>query len=282
MSGGGSLGLGKQKTDASSSSFGQSSSMSQDTSTSFGSSMGGSSQQIAFEDLYKQLYGGASSAAGAAAANAPELADAARQLFTGGTNFLQGLNTDPGTQYLTDRLSGDNPQLQQQADLLREDTGRLFTDNINPAITSRAVAGGTLGGGRQGVAQGIAADALGRSFTAGDVALRSHDLDARDAAAMAISSNSVAAANTGLGALPGLLDVATRGAESPLLASSSLAAIMGGPSTLTTSFSNATQQSIANAFSRASGTQTSDSVSRGRGWNFSASGYGGVGASSGG
>lgn len=281
MSGGGSLGLSKQKQDAQSTSEGFSNSMSQDTSTSYGSSVGGSNQNIAFEDLYRQLYGGANSAAGAAAANAPELANAARSLFTGGTDFLSGLGHDQGTEYLQSRLSGDNPQLQQQADLLREDTGRLFTDNINPAITSRAVAGGTLGGGRQGVAQGIAADALGRSFAAGDVALRSNDIAARDAAAMAVSSNSIASANTGLGALPGLLDVATRGAEAPLASYSSLAAIMGGPTTLTSSFSNATQQSIANAFSRASGQQTSQSTSRGRGWNFSASGYGGVGASGG-
>lgn len=278
MSGGGSLGLGKQKQDAQSTSEGFSNSMSQDTSTSYGSSVGGSNQNIAFEDLYRQLYGGANSAAGAAAANAPELANAARGLFTGGTDFLSGLGHDQGTEYLQSRLSGDNPQLQQQADLLREDTGRLFTDNINPAITSRAVAGGTLGGGRQGVAQGIAADALGRSYAAGDVALRSNDIAARDAAAMAVSSNSIASANTGLGALPGLLDVAARGAEAPLASYSSLAAIMGGPTTLTNSFSSATQQSIANAFSRASGQQTSESTSRGRGWNFSGSGYGGVGA----
>lgn len=281
MSGGGSLGLGKQKTDSQSqsSSYGVSNSMSQDNSASFGSSVGGSGQTIAFEDLYKQLYGGANAAAGAAAAGAPEIADAARQLFTGGTNFLQGLGADKGTEYLDSRLTGNNPALQEQIDLLRQDTGQFFNENINPAITSRAVAGGTLGGGRQGVAQGIAADAAGRSFASGAATLRANDLNARDAAAMAVSSNSVAAANTGLGALPGLLDVATRGVEAPLTSYSALASIMGGPTTLTSSFSDATQQSIANAFSRASGLQTADSesTSRGRGWNFSASGYGGVG-----
>lgn len=289
MSGGGALGLGKQKTDSQSTtdSFGISSSMSQDMSSSYGTSVGGSvnssNQNIAFEDLYKQLYGGASSAAGAAAASAPEIASAARQLFTGGANFLQELDADPGTAYLTNRLSADNPVLQTQVDALRQDTGRLFTENLNPAITSRAVAGGTLGGGRQGVAQGLAMESAAREFERGATALRGGDISARDAAAMAVASNSVSAASTGLGSLPGLLDLVSTGAEAPLASYSALSSIMGGPTTLSTSqgssFSNATQQSVANAFARSSGQQgtISQSTTRGRGWNFSASGYGGVG-----
>lgn len=273
MSGGGALGLGKQKTDSQSTSdsFGISNSMSQDVSASSGST----TQGIAFEDLFKQLYSGAGAAAGAAAASAPEIASAAKQLFTGGSNFLQGLGLDSGTGYLEDRLSSDNPVLEQQIAGLREDTGRLFTEQFNPAITSEAVAGGNLGGGRQGVAQGAAMDTLARQFTQGAVALRANDISQRDSVAAQVASGSLAAAGTGLGALPGLMDVLTSSNETGLAPYSALASIMGGPTVL----SQSTSQSAAQAFSKAFGQQgsTTQSTSRGRGWNFSASGYGGVG-----
>lgn len=302
MSGGGALGLGKQKSDSSSTgqstsdSFGSNVSISGDTSASYGSSTAGgasrTTQGIAFEDLYAQLYKGASSAAHGAVANAGQLAEVASGLFSGGSRFLEDIGGDAGTEYLEDRISGDNPLLQEQIDLLREDTGRLFNEELNPAITSRAVAGGTLGGGRQGIAQGLAMEAASDQFTRGAVALRSNDMAMRDEAAATVAQNSLQGAATGLGALPGLLELMKSGVTSEMDIYGGLSAIMGGPTVLSQSqaqdFSRSNSQTIADAFSRSYGEQTSksqatnSSVGKSRGWNFNMSGYGGVGASGGG
>lgn len=302
MSGGGALGLGKQKSDSSSSgqstseSFGSNVAVSGDTSSSYGrSTAGGTSrttQDIAFEDIYSQLYGGASTAARGAVANAGQLAEVAQQLFSGGSQFLEGIGGDAGTQYLEDRLSGENPVLQEQIDLLREDTGRLFSEELNPAITSRAVAGGTFGGGRQGVAQGMAMETAADQFTRGAVALRSNDMAMRDQAAATVAENSLAGAATGLGALPGLLDLVNSGVTAEMGIYGGLSSILGGPTVLSQSqaadFSQSSSQSIADAFSRSYGEQsstsqaTNTSTGKARGWNFNMSGYGGVGASGGG
>lgn len=274
MSGGGALGLGKSKQDSSSYGFSESES----GQTSQSESLGFSTQDIAFEDLFSQLYGNASGAASRTVAQAPELANAARQLFSGGTRFLEGLGTDAGTNHLTSRITGENPLLQENIAGLEEDVGRLFSERLNPAITSRAVAGGTLGGGRQGVAQGLATETAAREFTRGALALRTSDMQMRDQAAAQVAANSLSAASTGLGALPSLLDLTERGQNAELGVYSSLSSILGGPTVMT----EAGQQSrsVADAFSRSFGEERS--TSKGRAWNFSMSGYGGVGASGGG
>lgn len=281
-----SLGLGQSKdrsySESTSDAYGYSQSESQDVSRSFQDSVSGgtsgSSQAIAFAPIFEQLFSGASKAGQGALLGANEITRAATQLFTGGSKFMEGLGGDVGTQYLADRVTGDNPVLQQNIDLLREDAGRLFSEQLNPAITSRAVAGGNLGGGRQGVAQGLATEAVTREFVRGSTALRTADQAQRDAAAGTVASNSLAAASTGLGALPGLLDLLERGNSAELGIFSNLSSILGGPTTLTTSssdsFSRSTAQSVAEAFSRAFGENTSasraGSHARGDAWNFSA------------
>src|SRR5678816_4539384 len=116
-------------------------------------------------------------------------------------------------------------RLNDQIAGLKADLGDLFTDELNPAITSHAVAGGTLGGGRQGVAQGIAMGDIAKQFARGSTALRTADQGQRDAAAMEIARNSLGAANTGLGSLPMLFDLAERGNNSELGVYSSLSNI---------------------------------------------------------
>lgn len=227
----------------------------------------GSTQDIFQSDVFARLYGNASTAAGEAAAGAGELRTAAQQLFTGGNQFLEQLGGDAGSAYLENRLSASNPVLEQQISQLQQDTGRLFREELNPAITSRAVGGGTLGGGRQGVAQGLAADSAARVFTQGATALRAGDIASRDAVAQSIATNSLNAASTGLGALPSLLDVLERGNNSGLQPYSQLSQILGGPQTLTTA------QSMARAFGeqRATSSGTSSGYGRGSSWNFDTS-----------
>lgn len=283
----GSLGFNKDKQDAqsqstsSSTSYGYSGSESGDTSQSFSSGVSGgssrSNQTIAFEDLYKQLYGNAAGAANNVAMGAPQLQEAAQQLFTGGSQFLQSLGGDAGSNYMNERITGASP-VEDIIASMKTDAASLFNEELNPAITARAVAGGTLGGGRQGVAQGVAQAKVTDDFTRNAASLRYADVQAKDAMAANIAGNSIAAASTGLGALPGLLDIFERGQNAELAPYSNLAAIMGGPTALTsaeaTDFSRTTAQSVADAFSRSFGEQTAESESqstaksRGRSYGF--------------
>jgi hypothetical protein len=209
-----------------------------------------SGQSVAFGDLFSQLYGNASSAAGRAVAGAGELGATARQLFTGGSNFLSNLGQDAGTSYLTDRLQNNDVQT-AQLDTLREQTGRLFSENINPAITSRNVQGGTLGGSRQGVAQGIGMGAAADAFTQGATQILSNNQQQKDTAAAQVLQGSLGAASTGLGALPNLLNLATQGNNSELGVYGVLSSILGGPTTLSSSQSTSISESLAKAFSQA-------------------------------
>ncbi len=249
-----SLGASSSKASSQNTSAATSESLQQATSSS------NSGQTVAFGDLFSQLYGNASSAAGRAVAGAQELGATARQLFTGGSDFLSNLGKDAGTSYLTDRLNSDDVQ-NAQLDTLREQTGRLFSEQINPAITSRNVSGGTLGGSRQGVAQALGAGTAADAFTQGATQILSNNQQQKDTAAAQVLQGSLQAASTGLGALPNLLNLATQGNNSELGIYSVLSSILGGPTTLTSS--NSVSQSLAQAFSQASSQGTSKSSSFG-------------------
>lgn len=279
----GSLGYGESKTksdaQSTSSSYGYQGSESSDISRSFSDGVSGgqssSRQAIAFEDLFRQLYGGATTAAGNVAMGAPQLQQTAQQLFTGGSQFLQTLGENAGSNYLEERLNGSSP-VEDIIASMRTDAGNLFSEELNPAITSRAVASGNLGGGRQGVAQGIAQAKVAENFTRDAATLRYQDVQAKDNIAATVASNSIASAGTGLGALPGLLDIFERGQNAELAPYASLSSILGGPTTLTEAssddFSRTTAQSFANAFSRSFGEESSRAQStsrqRGRSFNF--------------
>lgn len=190
-----------------------------------------SGQRVAFEDVFANLFSGAS---GAAAGIDPSvLTEQANLLFSGGLNFLDDLGGGAGTDFLESRVAGESPVLQEQIDALGSDIGEFFREEINPAITSEAVAGGALGGGRQGVAQGRAAEAAGREFSRGVTSLRASDIAARDAAARALGQQRIAGAGTGLAALPALGSIADLGFGAELDPFTQLAAILGGPTTLT-------------------------------------------------
>jgi hypothetical protein len=268
MSGGGMLGMGKSQQQAS----GWNQSDSSQQSTSLSSSQSTGDQTVFNSDMITQLMQKAGMAAGTAV-QGNDIASAAKQLFTGGTDFLSSLQSpsDAGTSYLTDRLNNSDAADAQIAQL-QKDTGQLFTDQFNPAITADAVSSGNLGGGRQGVAQGIAMDSLARQFSSQATAIRSNDQAQKDAAASTVAGNSLTAANTGLGALPGLLSVVSQGNNSDLDIYSKLAGIYGSPTTLSSSQSTSASAAIANAIAKSFGTNQSS----GNAWNFQAAGQGGI------
>ncbi len=116
---------------------------------------------------------------------------AAAGLGAGNINAAQTANRalfDPGA------------QIKAQTDSLRFGLGKLFTDEINPAIENAAIASGGFGGGRQGVAQGVAAGQLGNAFTQGlgDITARAN-----------------AQAQVAIGAAPGLAQAGVGAAAAP-------------------------------------------------------------------
>lgn len=266
--------FGGSKSDAFSRGSSSSFDRSQSGSVSGGVSETGSTsaQGIAFEDVFARLFGGAEGAAGAL--DPSLLTDAANQLFGSGSQFLEGLGGDAGSSYLESRLSGDNAVLEEQIDLLGEDLGDFFSEEINPAITAEAIGGGALGGGRQGVAQGAAASALGEEFRRGASALRTGDIAARDAAAGLIANKGSTDAGVGLSSLPGLLGVAETGAFASLAPSERLAAILGDPTVLTQAESFGSAEDFARAFAASFGQSQSstESGSKSRAFSFSPGG----------
>lgn len=237
----------------------QSTQQSNAASTSAGSSQSFSQDSIAFEDIFARMFGGAEGAAGGL--DPSMLTDAANQLFSGGLDVMNQLGGDAGSQYLEGRL-GENDVLQQQIDLLGEDLGGFFNEQLMPGITSQAVGGGALGGGRQGVAQGMAADQVGDLFTQGATALRAGDMQARDAAAGVLAGNAGQNAMTSLQGLPGLAGLADMGFGAAMSPYERLAGILGGPTTLTNAGS--TSADFANSFSNSFAQSTASSRSRGK------------------
>lgn len=222
-----------------------------------GFSVAGSDQRVAFEDIFARMFGGAE---GAAAGLDPSLlTNAANSLFGSGAAFMDQIGGDAGTQYLEGRLDSENPVLQEQIDLLGEDLGRFFNEELLPGITSNSVHGGALGGGRQGVAQGAAMREVGDQFTRGSVSLRAGDIAARDSAAMTLAGNSLDGASIGLGALPSMMGIANAGFSAGMQPYERLAAILGGPTTLGSSFS--TSADWARAWSESFGESSASSES---------------------
>lgn len=180
----------------------------------------------------------------------------------GGFDALSGIagGTNPALQQLQQQASGQNPFLQQNIDQLGGDVTRQFERGL-AGIAGQAVGAGQLGGGRQGVAEGLLGEAATREFARGSTQLRSEDITRQLQASQAVLGAQAGAGGQlgaqglqgllgqqglqqagqlgagqlglgGLGQLGGLFDLgfAPFGAEfSPL---QSLAGIIGGPTVL--------------------------------------------------
>ena len=245
-----------------SSSTSQSDSMNQSdsASSSGGFSAAESEQSVAFEDIFARMFGGAEGAAGGL--DPSMLTGAANSLFSSGSGFMQGISGNQGNAYLQDRLSGDNEAMQGQIDMLGQDLGNFFNQELMPGIASESIQGGQLGGGRQGVAQGKAISEMGNQFTRGATELRAGDVAARDQAAMSLSGNAVSGAMAGfqgMGAMAGIADMGFNAGMAPY---ERLAAIMGGPTVLGSSSSNSADWASAWSESFGQSSATSESESR--------------------
>jgi hypothetical protein len=248
------------KQDSNSSAWSNSNDMSASSSLGYGQST--STSNIAFADLFKQLYSGAS-------AKAFSLADSfsnadARSLFNGGTDLLKSLQKGPADEYLSSRLTGANEALESQIASLKNDAGDVFSNKILPALTRRGIGSGTFGGSRGAIAEGQAAGELGRGLMSTIGGLRSNDMNARDSLAQFMNTSQLARTQTGLSALPGLFDLQQGSQLGALAPYQSLAQILGGPTVL--SDAQSTNSSISDAFSQA--IQQSGSTSRSKGRTY--------------
>lgn len=260
------IGGSSSKSSSEASSYGYTGSRSDSLSTQQGSSRSGSSssQDIAFKDLFARLYGGAASAAGGISGEGVK--SAGDMLFSGGLGFLEALQGGDAALYLRDRVNGSSGVLDEQIGALKEDLGSFFRDELNPAITSQAVGGGQLGGGRQGVSQGIAVGKVSQEFQRGATALRSADQAQRDTAARDLFSLSNQGAAAGLSAIPGLLDTKSRAEMASLAPYQALAGILGGPTVLgeSSSFGESSSEAVARSISESFGEDFSQSKSKGK------------------
>src|SRR5690606_40238793 len=160
-----------------------------------------STQSVYADEFLRMLYGGATGATMRAAALAPQFAESARALFTGGIQFLDQLRGGAGAEYLQSRLDGDG-LAEERIALLSEDVGRFLRTEALPSIQSRAISAYGLGGARQGLAEGRAIEGVTREFQRGATEIRMQEQAARDAIASQLMAGEQSAAAAGLSALP--------------------------------------------------------------------------------
>ena len=216
-------------------------------SASTSSSQSSSSQSVFQGDIFAQLFGNASNIAGGI--DTSGLTDAANQLFTSGSGFLGDLQelsagTDVSGQFLSDRISGEGGFVDENIAALGEDLGQFFNEQLLPGITSEAVGGGQLGGGRQGVAQGKAIESVGREFRRGSLDIRNQDLRERTEAARTLSAQRLSASQAGLTGAQQQFDLANAATLTPFSPFLTLAEILGTPTVLGESQSTSESLSI--------------------------------------
>jgi hypothetical protein len=222
------------------SSFGNTSSDS--VSSSVGTST--SSQQIAFEDLFKKLYGGAGAAADSI--DTGDISQAGKTLFSGGLQFLNNLQGNAGTDALASRLT-DTTARDTQLEALKSNLGDFFNESVLPGITSAGVGTGTLGGGRDDVLKALATKAIAGQYSQGAASIISADQGQRDDAAKALASITGQNATSGLSSLSALYGLNQSGDTAALAPYQILSQIIGGPTVLGSSSSTQLSSSLASS-----------------------------------
>ena len=211
------------------------------------SSQSASTQDVFAADLFRKLFGEASNVAGGI--DTAGLTERANELFDSGTGFLGDLQEisageDVSGQFLSSLISGEGGFVDENIAALSEDLGQFFNEELLPGITSEAVGGGQLGGGRQGVAQGKAVESIGREFRRGSLDIRNADLRRRQDAAKTLSAQRLSASQAGLTGAQQQFDLANAATLAPFTPFLTLSQILGSPTTLTQSQSSSKSKSL--------------------------------------
>lgn len=226
-------------------------------STSASTGISSSTDRIAFQDLFQNLFGGASAAAGGI--NTAGLSGAANQLFGSGGDFLSKLQSGgAGGDFLESQLTNRDDLANQQVDLLGTDINKFLTESIIPGIDSTGIQAGTFGGGRGAVARGIAGEGATREFARGATAIRQGERDRTTGIASTLLGENTRQSQAGIGGLASVFGLAEAGQFAELSPFAALAQILGGPTTLTDS------SSISEALAQSFGFDAAGSISTGR------------------
>jgi hypothetical protein len=146
-------------------------------------------------------------------------------------------------------------QIAAQSKALQSGLAAMCRDDINPALKGHAIMAGGFGGGRQGVAQGVAAGKLGEAFTQG-----LGDITAR------ANSQSLQAANL----IPSLAQANLVNTQAPQNAGLSilerLGGILGNPAILAKNQSQSTGGSVNTSTGKSASSGSSKQQSFGFNW----------------
>ena len=85
----------------------------------------------------------------------------------GGAGFMQDLQNNPFAAGLMQFAQPNNQMAQQNIDLLGQNMNQNLQRNLLPGITDTSIQSGGLGGGRQGIAQGLALQGTQQAFGQG-------------------------------------------------------------------------------------------------------------------
>ena len=159
-----------------------------------------------------------------------------------GNPFQAGMDTiSPWMQSAGSTLQGladPTQQIATQTAALESGLGSLFQNQINPAITSNSISAGQMGGGRAGVAQGVAAGEMANAFQQGHAAITGQANQQAGNAAQAL--NNLGQSFFGMSGQAGM------GQMAPL---QMLAQILGSPTILSQQQSTGTSKGKSSSFS---------------------------------
>ena len=235
------------------------------TSRSGGRSRSGSrsSQGIAFEEIFANLFGGATSAA--AGINTGNISGAANLLFSAGGGIIDSLmQGGAGAEFLNEQIKGADGIADAQVDQLGADLSRFLSEDVSGAITSGGVSASTLGGSRGEVQAGIAERGAAEAFVRGSTDIRSRSSDRTTGIAQMLMQSEAERGATSLAALPQLFGLAEAGEMARLSPFAALAQILGPMQTLTTSESFGESDQFSEALAEALGINLSGGRTTGR------------------
>lgn len=202
-----------------------------------GTSFSRTQQDVFLGESFERLFGGAESAASRVATQ--PITDTANRLFNRGTRFIEEFERVAGGGDDVSAPTTTDAQIEQ----LQSDIGRLFSEELNPEITSAAATVGGLGGSRQGVAQAGATRVAAEEFARGATDIRTRAIERDIGIAERNRAARQQAAQAGASLLPQQFDIAQAGATAPLAPFMALSDILGRPTTLTRTESRSQQES---------------------------------------
>jgi hypothetical protein len=143
-----------------------------------------------------------------------DIYDQGQQIFERGNQELQNRyqgyldqinpETNPFLKQLQSFMQPNNDMLVQQQDLLAQGLNKQYQNQLLPGIQSQSIAGGVVGGGRQGVAQGLAMQGVQDAFAQGSMGLQANAYNQAQQAATAGAGLFGQYAQAGMGGVQGL------------------------------------------------------------------------------